>query len=173
MTIAGHTFDSTDTCVTLVSSTVDGVLVTHVCGRHWTEIMHCDESCVGLKGYAHVDRLNSREVGEIVQERERRATLYEHATRSLSGGGGEGAPTPSPIVQEDTMLCYTPASRLLKIAAEQSTTVTELDNLGAFLGYQRNVQEPTETFRRRLIAVIKMQSAAELVFGFIPAGFRQ
>lgn len=110
MTIAGHSFDSNDVCTAPTHTTVDGVAVAHACGKRWTDIMHCDESCVGQVGWAHTADLRDYELKEIVKERERRERLYEAATKGVSGGGDVAAvPVEQPPVQPDTMMCY-PAS---------------------------------------------------------------
>lgn len=104
--IAGHTFDSSDRCTGTVTTVVDGVLVTHVCGRRWIDIMDCDDSCVNQNGFAHVSQLNARELKEIQDERERRLRLYEAATKGVSGGGDYvPAPVVTPPVQPDTLMC--------------------------------------------------------------------
>ena len=102
--IAGHTFDSNDRCTGTATTVVDGVAMTHVCGRRWIDIMDCDDSCVGQNGFAHVSQLNARELKEIQDERERRLRLYEAATKGVSGGVAAG---PVSEMREPT----TPADR--------------------------------------------------------------
>ena len=104
MTIAGHTFDSNDICTGMTTTTVDGVTLTHLCGKRWLDLVHCDESCVQQHGYAHTSHLSQVEYSEIVRERTRRETLYEHATRGVSGGGDHVVAEPAP--QPDTMACW-------------------------------------------------------------------
>ena len=121
--LAGHTFDSNDRCTGTATTVVDGVAMTHVCGRRWIDIMDCDDSCVGQNGFAHVSQLNARELKEIQDERERRLRLYEAATKGVSGGGDYvPAPVVTPPVQDDTMMCLSSHTHggLVPVTKEQA-----------------------------------------------------
>ena len=113
MTIAGHTFNSSDICTELTTTVIDGASVQHVCGRRWTDLMHCDETCISQHGYAHTSYLSAAEYSEIKRERERRERAYEAATRGVSGGG-DYLPAEEPPVQVDTMMCLRPAKEEAK-----------------------------------------------------------
>ncbi len=108
MAIAGHTFDSNDRCTSMTSTVVDGVNISHVCGKRWMDIMHCDHTYVGVHGYAHTAQLTASEISEITAERTKRERAYEDATKGVSGGGDyvEAPPVELPV-QDDMMLCAT------------------------------------------------------------------
>ena len=86
MIIAGHSFDSNDRCEATVTEYDQGVTVKRVCNKKWLDICHCDETCVGKEFYSHRGSLTWDELEEIKREKERRASLYEDATRSVSSG---------------------------------------------------------------------------------------
>ena len=147
-TIAGHTFDSNDRCCEIITTYVDGVSYSRVCGKRWLDIMHCDESYVGEAGVAHVSTLNSREVGEIAAERARRLKLYENATSGVSGGGERSSVTVNPPVQEDTMMCA-------RVVVEQVGTGANLDRLASLYGAPpRQPNQADESYRRTVLAAV-------------------
>ena len=79
MTIAGHAFGFDDVCAGSTTTVVDGTTVTHVCGRRWTDIMNCDESCLGQTGWAHTGTLRDYELEEIRRERAAREARIQSA----------------------------------------------------------------------------------------------
>lgn len=84
--IAGHSFDLSGRCILVLA---DGT----VCSRRWIDIMHTDDTCVGLQRIAHVGALNSAEAEQIAIERRRLASVHRDATRSAGSGGYAPPPT--------------------------------------------------------------------------------
>lgn len=90
MTVAGHTFDLSGRCGDVVRRE-DGTY--RICGRKWLDIMHVDQTCEGMLGYAHIAGINKREFEEVRIEREERARVAHQATHSVVAGGWR-APNP-------------------------------------------------------------------------------
>lgn len=66
------------------------------CGRKWVDIMHVDDTCLDMEGYAHTGRLSQPEINQIKAERERLSGVFERATKNGSGGHAAEPSTEAP-----------------------------------------------------------------------------
>ena len=57
-----------------------------VCGVLWSKLRYVTKECLGLEGYAHVGKLNERELADVEKETEAEAARIEAAMKDLAGG---------------------------------------------------------------------------------------
>ena len=134
--IAGHLFDEDGRCTLMTDKDL-------LCRRKWTDIMHCDESCVGQPDYAHRLGLTATELEQIRTHRAVMDKIYEEATRGVATGSG---PTASEAMADIVVGDDTTGMWLIDISSA-------LDGWAAVCGVARQLGESDTVLRDRILAI--------------------